>query len=64
MGRSGSERPAVGFDLDKAGVVLIGTGVLIVMLLPGSNILGSNLGFKQIHKELYIVLAWSHRSYS
>jgi hypothetical protein len=55
MGRWDQKRPAVGFDLDKAGVILIGAGVLIVMLAAGSNIIGSNLGFKQIHKDMYIV---------
>ena len=44
MGRWDEKTPAIGFDLDKAGVVLIGTGVLIVMLAAGSNIIGSNLG--------------------
>ena len=38
MGRWDQKRPAVGFDLDKAGVILIGTGVLIAMLAAGSNI--------------------------
>lgn len=55
MGRWDQKKPAIGFDLDKVGVILIGIGAVIVILAAGSNIIGSNLGFKQIQKETYIV---------
>ena len=47
MGRWDQKRPAIGFDLDKAGVILICVGIGLTILAVGSNIIGSNLAFKQ-----------------
>lgn len=55
MGRWDQKRPAIGFDLDKAGVILICIGIGLTILAVGSNIIGSNLAFKQNVSGSYII---------
>ena len=55
MGRWDQKRPTFGFDLDKAGMILMGVGIGLTILAVGSNIIGSNLAFKQNVSGSYII---------
>ena len=55
MGRWDQKRPTFGFDLDKAGLILMGVGIGLTILAVGSNIIGSNLAFKQNVNGSYII---------
>ena len=54
-GSLGSKKTCIGFDLDKAGLILICVGIGLTVLAIGSNIIGSNLGFKQNVSGSYII---------
>ncbi len=43
MGRWDQKRPAIGFDLDKAGIILIAIGAGMVIIAVGSTIIGTNM---------------------
>jgi len=55
LGRWDQKRPTFGFDLDKAGFILMGIGIGLTVLAVGSNVIGSNLGFKQYVSGSYII---------
>ena len=55
MGRWDQKRPSFGFDLDRAGFILIGIGIGLTVLAISSNIIGSNLGFKPNVSSSYII---------
>ena len=59
MGRWDQKRPSFGFDLDRAGFILIGVGIGLTVLAISSNIIGSNLGFKQNVNGSYIITGFA-----